>query len=123
LSSNDFSDCSTILKSSDSEVHTKFKLRKRKLEKEKAVTLTAISSDNENLEINNSKQITDYNKKKNMKSPITYEAKINEENQNILSFKTNTQNSAEKEDISHCIFRLLHFKLKFMQDIEENFLF
>jgi len=56
-----------------------------------------------------------------MKSQITYEAKINEENQNILSFKINTQNSAE-EGISHCISRLLHFKLKFMQDIEENFL-
>lgn len=49
-----------------------------------------------------------------MKSQITYEAKINEENQNILSLKTNTQNSAEEEGISHCIFRLLHFKLKFM---------
>lgn len=60
MSSNDFFDCSTISKSSDSEVHTKSKL----LEKEKTVTLTAISSDNEKFEINNSKQIIDYNKKK-----------------------------------------------------------
>lgn len=90
VSSNDSSDRSSSSEFSDSEVHTKSKL----LKKENVINLAAISN-NENSEISNvSKQTTDSDKEF-MKSQIIHEGNINEENENMLSFKDNN-NTEEK---------------------------